>query len=175
MIINNPECFRKNIQKILKNKLTEVTEERGGEKFIINLEIGIYNYAIINSKKKNILCKWDNEYFSLIYLNKFYTIVANIDNNNIIKLIKGGNIESKDIPFLTHQELDPNKWRPIIRKKKMRDKKSVEQDLEGACEDFTCFKCGNNKTTYTQAQTRGADEPMTTFVSCLMCPNKWKM
>lgn len=29
---------------------------------------------------------------------------------------------------------------------------------------FKCGRCGQNRTTYTQAQTRSADEPMTTFV-----------
>ena len=38
-----------------------------------------------------------------------------------------------------------------------------------------CGKCGNNKTSYTQAQTRSADEPMTTFCECLMCGNRWKV
>jgi transcription elongation factor S-II len=39
---------------------------------------------------------------------------------------------------------------------------------------FTCKKCKSKKTTYYQQQTRGADEPMTNFVSCLECGNKWK-
>lgn len=39
---------------------------------------------------------------------------------------------------------------------------------------FKCGKCGKRKTTYTQLQTRSADEPMTTFVLCLDCGNRWK-
>ena len=39
---------------------------------------------------------------------------------------------------------------------------------------FQCGKCKGNKTTYFQMQTRSADEPMTTFVTCLVCKNKWK-
>ena len=34
--------------------------------------------------------------------------------------------------------------------------------------------CGKNKCTYYELQTRSADEPMTTFVSCLNCGNHWK-
>ena len=40
--------------------------------------------------------------------------------------------------------------------------------------EFTCGRCKRNKTTYYQLQTRSADEPMTTFVTCLHCNNKWK-
>lgn len=38
-----------------------------------------------------------------------------------------------------------------------------------------CGKCHSKNTTYRQAQTRSADEPMTTFATCLECGNKWKM
>jgi transcription elongation factor S-II len=39
---------------------------------------------------------------------------------------------------------------------------------------FQCGKCKGTKTTYFQMQTRSSDEPMTTFVSCLQCKNRWK-
>eukprot|EP00124_Ichthyophonus_hoferi_P005047 Ihof_evm3s651 gene=Ihof_evmTU3s651 len=39
---------------------------------------------------------------------------------------------------------------------------------------FKCGKCKKNNCSYYQMQTRSADEPMTTFVSCNVCGNKWK-
>lgn len=39
---------------------------------------------------------------------------------------------------------------------------------------FTCGRCKSTKTTSTQKQTRSADEPMTVFVLCLNCGNRWK-
>lgn len=42
------------------------------------------------------------------------------------------------------------------------------------CGLFTCGKCKGVKTTYFQMQTRSSDEPMTTFVTCLTCNNRWK-
>jgi transcription elongation factor S-II len=39
---------------------------------------------------------------------------------------------------------------------------------------FTCNRCKSIKTTSTQKQTRSADEPMTVFVLCLNCGNRWK-
>mgnify|MGYP006147942857 CR=1 FL=1 len=39
---------------------------------------------------------------------------------------------------------------------------------------FTCGRCKSIKTTSTQKQTRSADEPMTVFVLCLNCNNRWK-
>jgi len=39
---------------------------------------------------------------------------------------------------------------------------------------FRCGKCNQRDTNYSQMQTRSADEPMTTFVTCNNCGNKWK-
>lgn len=37
-----------------------------------------------------------------------------------------------------------------------------------------CGKCKKKNCTYNQLQTRSADEPMTTFVLCNNCGNRWK-
>lgn len=42
------------------------------------------------------------------------------------------------------------------------------------CLRFQCGKCKNKKVSYSQAQTRSADEPMTTFCECMVCGNRWK-
>ena len=39
---------------------------------------------------------------------------------------------------------------------------------------FKCGKCLKRNCSYTQLQTRSADEPMTTFVWCNECGNRWK-
>ncbi|XWS65618.1 hypothetical protein CRYUN_Cryun05aG0129100 [Craigia yunnanensis] len=38
-------------------------------------------------------------------------------------------------------------------------------------DQFKCGRCRSRKTTYTQIQTRSADEPMTTYVTCTNCNN----
>ena len=40
-------------------------------------------------------------------------------------------------------------------------------------DQYKCRKCGESKCKITQAQTRSADEPMTTFTRCLDCGNQW--
>ena len=49
--------------------------------------------------------------------------------------------------------------------------KEAKENLVGL---FKCGRCKSKKTTYYQLQTRSADEPMTTFVSCLNCEKNWK-
>ena len=45
---------------------------------------------------------------------------------------------------------------------------------EATTDQFKCGRCGKRKTTYYQMQTRSADEPMTTYVTCVNCNNRWK-
>ncbi|TRM66749.1 transcription factor S-II, central domain-containing protein [Schizophyllum amplum] len=67
--------------------------------------------------------------------------------------------------------------------RKAADSKIREQTLHealGAAEQeaetdaFQCGRCKQRKCRYRQAQTRSADEPMTTFVTCTVCNNRWK-
>ena len=39
---------------------------------------------------------------------------------------------------------------------------------------FKCKRCGSRSCSYYEVQTRSADEPMTQFVNCLECNNRWK-
>ncbi|KAG2199926.1 transcription elongation factor S-II [Mucor mucedo] len=64
-----------------------------------------------------------------------------------------------------------------------RDRKLAEEALfkargagsaQAETDMFKCGKCGGRKCTYFQMQTRSADEPMTTFVTCVSCGNHWK-
>jgi len=48
------------------------------------------------------------------------------------------------------------------------------QQQEASTDAFKCGKCKQRKCTYYQLQTRSADEPMTTFVTCVECGNRWK-
>ena len=60
-----------------------------------------------------------------------------------------------------------------IEKENLREcQEAVNQGTE--TDMFTCGKCKQKKCTYTQLQTRSSDEPMTTFVYCMNCGNRWK-
>ena len=54
--IENPDKFRSNI----RDKLNIILEN---EKHCLNLEKGIYNYALKEATNRKVLKKWDNPYF----------------------------------------------------------------------------------------------------------------
>jgi len=164
--IENPDLFRSNIRK----KLDEILKN---EKNSLNLEKGIFNYTLKESDHRKIVKKWDNKYFVQIYLDKLRSIFTNL-NDNILEQITSGSIKIHTIAFMTHQELSPEKWSQLIETKSKRDKNKFETKLEAATDTFTCKKCKSNKCTYYAVQTRSADEPMTIYVTCLECGQRWK-
>ncbi len=57
----------------------------------------------------------------------------------------------------------------------MRDQRCRELGIDpNANGGFRCSKCGGEKTTHYQMQTRSADEPMTVFITCLKCGKRWR-
>ena len=172
MKIENPKEFRDNIskelQKVLRNK-----------KKSINLEKGIYNWSLREATNRKIVKKWRNEQFLNLYVDHFRSIYFNlkksyVNNGYLKKMISGGKVKSYEVPFMSFQEMFPERWETLIEEKIKRDKSKYEINMEAATDEFKCFKCKKRKCTYYEMQTRSADEPMTTFVSCLNCGNRWK-
>ena len=101
-------------------------------------------------------------------------IYINLKNSNLKEMVESKEIKPHEIAFMTHQEMQPDKWNDLIKEKKIRDENKYEPKLEASTDNFKCWKCKSKKCTYYQLQTRSADEPMTTFVNCLDCGNRWK-
>ena len=167
-IIINTEDFRARLRQKIKMKynIHDV-------KNYTNIEKSIYNASLKEAERNKVLKKWDNTRFVRIYIDRFRSVLNNL-TNEVVSKINDGVIESKNVGFLTHQELNPDKWHTLLEQKSKRDKSKFEVNVEAATDTFTCRKCKSNKCTYYQMQTRSADEPMTTFVSCIECGNRWK-
>ena len=164
--INNSEKFRINITY----KLSQILNN---EKNAINLEKGIYNSAIIDADQKKIIKKWDNSIFVNLYLTKLRSIYFNL-NSDLIEKINNKSLRPHELAFMTHQEMLPKKWKPLIELKKIKDENRYTAKIEASTDNFTCYKCKSKRCSYYQLQTRSADEPMTTFVTCIDCSNRWK-
>jgi len=164
--IENSESFRSNIR-------AKINEKLNNEKHSSNLEKGIFNYALKEADQRKIVKKWDNKHFVQIYLDRLRSIYTNL-NDNIIEQINSEAIKAHVVAFMTHQELNPEKWQVLIEKKIIKDKNKFESNLEASTDTFTCRKCKSKKCTFYQQQIRSADEPMTTFVTCLDCGNRFK-
>ena len=165
-----PEQFRENIQK----KMFELIGEQN-EKISINLEKAIFNYAIKEATQKKIIKKWENPYFKQLYIDRLRTIINNLKNPDILQQLKSEEIKPNTLAFMTHQEMNPQRWSTLLQQKIKRDASKFNVNIEASTDMFTCKKCKSKKCTYYELQTRSIDEPMTKFIRCLVCDNRWRM
>jgi DNA-directed RNA polymerase subunit M/transcription elongation factor TFIIS len=143
------------------------------EKIIEIRKKGINSLKSVLSKQQNIkvieknihnICKTNDEYIST-YTKILYQIIGDILNNTKLPIILD-NLKKELVcwkhPFFSNikfllQEHDDFIINPF----------EVE---EGVLE---CNKCGSKRTYTYQKNTRGCDEPATTFAQCLGCNTKW--
>ena len=83
--IENPDEFRSNIRK----KLNEIVEN---ENKSLNLEKGIFNYALKEADRRKIVKKWDNKHFIQIYVDHLRSIITNL-KGEVLQNIKNGTIK----------------------------------------------------------------------------------
>lgn len=113
------------------------------------------------------------------YKNRVRSRIANLKdakNPNLRRNVLCGNIapdvfarmSAEEMASDELKEMRKNLTKEAIREHQMARTGGTQTDL------FSCGKCKKKNCTYTQVQTRSADEPMTTFVFCNECGNRWK-
>jgi hypothetical protein len=165
--IKNPREFRNKMGVKLNEYLTNPSHGH-------NLEIGIYNYALKECDERVVVKKWSNPLFVEIYLNRLKTVLTNITNPYLLNLLQTESIKPHEIAFMTHQQMNPEKWEKIILAKTKRDVNKFEVTMKASTDTFKCKKCGKNNCVYDAVQTRSADEATTLFVTCLDCGCRFK-
>ena len=159
--------FIKNASKFL-----DLTEDNI---IIINMEKGIFNSTIELCKKNNFDLKWSDSNFSRLYSKEARRILANIsytpNSKDVRKKIIEGEIDSYYVCKLTKEDMNPKFWQAVKDAYVPENIKNPTEKPDGM---IKCRKCKSMKTDYYQLQTRSADEPMTTYVTCHNCEHRWK-
>ncbi|KAF0875585.1 ASAP3 protein, partial [Crocuta crocuta] len=114
------------------------------------------------------------------YRNRVRSRISNLKdprNPSLRRNVLSGAISAGLIAKMTAEEMASDELRELrnamtqeaIREHQMAKTGGTTTDL------FQCSKCKKKNCTYNQVQTRSADEPMTTFVLCNECGNRWKV
>lgn len=144
-----------------------------------HIEKGIYDFVTAVAEERAMPCDW-SPLFIQMYCNKAVSIYSNLDPDNYVKnprfrtRILNGEFEPDKVARLLPYDIYPEKWKELLDEKFKIDKNLYETRTEAATDIYKCGKCHKRVCTYFQLQTRSADEPMTTFVTCLNCGNRWK-
>ncbi|PVH75323.1 transcription elongation factor S-II [Cadophora sp. DSE1049] len=113
------------------------------------------------------------------YRAKLRSLFQNLkakDNRELGPKVMSGEIPPSRFVVMGHEELKSS-YRKAEDAKLQKDnmkKAQVPMAEKSISDALKCGKCGQKKVSYSQAQTRSADEPMTTFCECTVCGNRWK-
>jgi len=130
------------------------------------IEIAILNRCVNDAQKWFVDIDWNNSVFIDMYRSRAVSLYPYRE--------MAANMTPTEFVDSTAVDLNPKRWKEMIQKiiekeKAMYSKKSTASIF------MYCSSCKKKtRCDYYQLQTRSADEPMTTFVTCLECDRRWK-
>ncbi|KAF1405313.1 Transcription elongation factor A protein 3, partial [Spheniscus magellanicus] len=141
-------------------------------------EFGVNCEKMASEIEDHIL--WGDWGTDMKYRNRVRSRISNLKdpkNPSLRRNVLCGAILPSLIARMTAEEMASDELKELrnamtqeaIREHQMAKTGGTVTDL------FQCGKCKKKNCTYNQVQTRSADEPMTTFVLCNECGNRWKV
>ena len=109
-------------------------------------------------------------------IRSLFTNLKNKSNKALGVAVMAGHISAERFIKMTDEELKSEEQRKKEVELEKENMKNAQVPVEerSISDSLECGKCKKKKVSYTQAQTRSADEPMTTFCICMNCGNRWK-
>ena len=165
-------------QKVIEN----FNELLDNDKLSNQLEESLLHVISDQAIKENMDIDWSNRVFWNMYRSKAITLYENLkgfssyvqNNEDWITKIKKGEIGIREFAELSAVELCPKRWKDSLEKQ-LEIEKKLQSKNNTASIFMWCSGCKKkSKCDYYQMQTRSADEPMTTFMTCLECDRRWK-
>ncbi|RBA12119.1 transcription elongation factor S-II [Fusarium proliferatum] len=110
-------------------------------------------------------------------IRSLFTNLKNKSNRELGRSVLSGEITAEKFVVMTDDELKSEEQRKkeLELEKENMKKAQVPMAEKSISESLECGRCKKKQVSYTQAQTRAADEPMTTFCECMACGHRWKV
>ncbi|KAI4254036.1 MAG: hypothetical protein LQ352_003341 [Teloschistes flavicans] len=114
------------------------------------------------------------------YKAKIRSLFQNLKNKQNPSLrvrVLNNDIPAERFVVMSHEDLksaEQKKQDQVYERENLKNAE-VAKPERSISTSFECGKCKQKKVAYNQAQTRSADEPMTTFCECQNCGNRWKL
>jgi len=171
------------IEVAIRDKVIENFEELLQNKDLsTELENAVLHVVSDQALKEGIDVDWSNRVFWNMYRSRCMTIYENLrgkdsyvqNPGNWLEQLKSGEVNPRAFAEMTAVDMYPHRWKESIEKIIEMEKKLYTKN-DTASIFLWCSRCKKkSKCDYYQLQTRSADEPMTTFVTCLECDRRWK-
>jgi transcription elongation factor S-II len=130
------------------------------------IEHAILNRCVNDAQKWFVDIDWNNAVFVDMYRSRAVSLYPYRE--------MAVNLGATQFVDSTAVDLNPKRWKEMIQK--IIDKEKAMYSKKSTASIFMhCSSCKKKtRCDYYQLQTRSADEPMTTFVTCLECDKRWK-
>ena len=130
------------------------------------IEKAILNRCVNDAQKWFVDIDWTNSVFVDMYRSRAVSLYPYRE--------MAANLTPTEFVDSTAVDLNPKRWKEMIQK--IIDKEKAMYSKKSTASIFMhCSSCKKKtRCDYYQLQTRSADEPMTTFVTCLECDKRWK-
>jgi DNA-directed RNA polymerase subunit M/transcription elongation factor TFIIS/ferredoxin len=131
-----------------------------------DVETAILQRCVREAQQWLIDIDWDNPVFLGLYRNRAVELYP----------LRGqlSTMEPAEFAEMSPVQQNPARWAELIQKSVEKDKALYSKEVTASIVLY-CSRCKRKtKCDYYQMQTRSADEPMTTFITCLECDKKWK-
>lgn len=144
-----------------------------------DIENSIYVYSIKKAEQSGIEQNINDKYFKRLYVNKIITLYNNLDeksyvhNSGFLQRLLNKEFDVSQIAFLTPQEINIEHWKKYLDRQNANDEFLYSRTMGIKTNEYKCGRCKERNCSYYQLQVRSSDEPMTTFINCLNCGNKW--
>jgi len=158
------------IDKEKRNNILKELSKKFGNEIAKDIEQSIYIFSQKYADDNGTPFLLEN-----IYDSKADEILSILNDKNlmfIIQAIKKEDIDPKKIAFMKPSELNPGKFKEIIKRKEVEEMRLKDK---GSTSTFECKKCKKNKTSVVEKQVRSGDEPATLFITCLECGHVFTM
>ena len=158
-----------------------------------NCERSVYNWAVQETRGHQDDPSWENRLFRTRYKQKAFGLLRELERGpevatdlqvvdgrvalglsvvpQLVKRLQRKELDSKNLARYSADVLWPEgpyaKQAFELKRKDLEMEAARAKGDEGYSGMFTCKRCYKKKVTYTQAQTRSADEP-STFLLCMV-------
>jgi len=167
---------------IREKVVANFTEVFGDSKNAEDFELFMLNLLVDQATKDGVDVDWANRTFWNMYRSRAIALYENLlgeesyvkNDQKLLERFKAGELDLKTIAEMTPMDMCPARWKDSVERI-IEEEKRLYSKNQNASIFMWCSGCkSKTKCDYYQLQTRSADEPMTTFVTCLECDRRWK-
>lgn len=147
-----------------------------------DLEIGVYNWLLQYAEEHGFGKQWSNRMFTSLYVQRAMSMLVNLDakdgglmNTRLLPRMRDREFLPHELAWFRPENTFPERWRETLDLKVQKDEYILHEKPAAMTDQFRCGRCKKRECIYQELQLRSCDEPVSIFITCLNCGNRWRV